>query len=88
MQALGRMRQQVAVLRTVQRWTGTPSHTTAIAASSPGVPSTITNLGRRSPRRTRSSSTAGQASVLPLPMALTASKIFVRKHADYSYALS
>jgi hypothetical protein len=37
MQALGRMRQQVAVLVTVQRCTGTPSHTAAIAASRPGA---------------------------------------------------
>jgi len=42
--------------------------------SSPGAPSTMRNSGRRKPRPMRSSSTARQASVLTLPMALTASR--------------
>jgi hypothetical protein len=48
MQTLRCMRQQIAVLVDGQRWTATPSHTAAIAFSSPGAPSTMRNCGRRS----------------------------------------
>ena len=47
---------------TVQRWVGTSSQTAASACSSPVAPSTIRNSGWRSPRLTRSSRTARQAS--------------------------
>src|SRR5207253_10947508 len=36
-------------LWTVQRWTGTPSQTAAIAFSSPGAPSTMRNSGAQTP---------------------------------------
>ena len=60
----------------MQRCTGTPSQTAAIALSSPAAPSTMRNSGRLSPRRTRSSSTLRQASALSPPMLLIASSTF------------
>jgi hypothetical protein len=76
MQALGRMRQQVAVLvdRAALYW-----HAIAHDGDRSLKPwCAIDNeeLGRRRPRRMRSSSTARQASVLPLPILLIASNTF------------
>src|SRR6516165_7474280 len=54
-------------LWTVQRWVGTSPQSVANACSSPVPPSTIRNSGLRSPRLTRSSRTARQASLVSPP---------------------
>src|SRR6202040_152473 len=64
----GACARRLRCLWTVQRWTGTPSQTTAMALSSPGAPSTMRNSGRRKPRLMRSSRTMRQASVLSPPI--------------------
>src|SRR6516225_6968101 len=63
-------------LWTVQRWVGTSPQSAANACSSPVPPSTIRISGLRSPRLTRSSRTARQASLVSPPMFLMANSIF------------
>src|SRR6202040_117991 len=73
---LGAWASRLRCLWTVQRWVGPSPQSAASACSSPLPPSTMRNSGLRSPRLTRSSRTARQASLVSPPMFLTANSTF------------